>query len=304
VPGAILLTGASGFLGTHLLRALVERGDKVVVARRRSSRIDPIVNASGSIIEWDIATPIGDLLSREAVDIVVHTATAYGRRGESLADVAWANVTMPLLLLEAARAAGARAFINSDTFSAKGETLPEGLEGYVLTKKHFREIALLATREGTLQFTNVVIEHMYGDGDRETKFFPTLIRALLDDVESFALTAGEQTRDFVHVSDVVDAYVVLIDAARRGARAGSVEVGTGKPRMLREVVERIKQEARARTELRFGALPYRKGELMNSSADLEPLRSMGWSPRVGVEEGIRLTIDAARRARGVAGVVR
>jgi nucleoside-diphosphate-sugar epimerase len=294
---AILLTGATGFLGGHLFRALIARDERMVIARRQSSRLDSLGDAAEKCAVWNVEDPIGDLLSRHGVDIVVHTATAYGRGGESLADLAAANVVMPLSLLEAARRAGVRAFVNSDTFSAKAAELPEGLDGYVLTKKHFREIAALVTRDGPTRLTNVIIEHMYGEGDRATKFVPSLLRSLLGGVEEFPLTPGGQLRDFVHVSDVVRAFEAVIDAVRAGRGVPVVEVGTGEARPLREIVETARAIAGSRTALRFGALPYRKGELMESRADLSALRALGWAPRVGLEAGLRRTVAAARAER-------
>lgn len=292
---AILLTGATGFLGGHLLRALVERGEPVVIALRRASSLNSIAEVAAGLPVWNVEEPIGDLLVRHQVDVVIHAATAYGRGGESLAAVATSNVTMPLTLLEAARAAGVTAFINSDTFSAKATDLPDELDGYVLTKKHFRQVAELAARAGPTRLSHIVIEHMYGEGDRPTKFVPSLVRALLEGVESFALTPGGQSRDFVHVSDVASAYLAVVDGVRAGKRIPAVEAGTGQAHTLRQLVELIHRQTDSRTALQFGALPYRKGELMESRANLEPLRALGWSPRISLEEGVQRTVEAAKR---------
>jgi CDP-paratose synthetase len=296
---AVLLTGGTGFVGAALLRALERRGFPVVVLKRSSSdpwRIADLLDGREGVTAYDMdRVSVETVFARHEFEVLVHMATAYGRRGERLSDLVEANVLHPLRLLQAAVENGARMFLNTDTFSAKATALPEGLAGYVLTKKQFRQCGELVAGSQAIRFVNVRIEHAYGPMDGSEKFVPTLIRALLANQEAFDLTPGEQVRDFVYVDDVVEAYMTLL--ARHSSLPGTaitVDVGTGRGQTLESMARMARDLCRSSTELRFGALPYRKGEQMQSVADTGLLRELGWQAAVPLREGLTRTIEAAR----------
>lgn len=286
---SLLLTGATGFLGQRLLRALHARGMNLVLLKRPQSDTSMLSDLRDRVDVYDMdRTPMHEVFDRSRIDVVVHTATCYGRARESLSEVAEVNVRFPVRLMESAIDAGVRLFLNADTFSAQAEALPAGLEAYVLTKRHFRECGeLLASARG-IRFLSLRIEQMYGPGDNAQKFVPSLLRALRANVPSFDLTTGDQRRDFIYVDDVVAAFVALIERADVvPAAVRSVQVGTGESHSIREFAELARDLTGSRTELRFGALPYRHGELMASRADTASLRALGWVPRVSLREGLR-----------------
>jgi nucleoside-diphosphate-sugar epimerase len=295
---AVLLTGGTGFVGAALLRALMARSVPVVLLLRSGSDTWRIADLLGTVSgvrmhALDEAAPEAVFQSCD-VGAVVHVATAYGRNGERLSDLVAANVSYPLRLLQGAADAGVGIFVNTDTFSCKGAVLPEGLAGYVLTKRQFRECAdLLAGRRG-LPLVHLRIEHAYGPGDGRDKFVPGLLRALLAGVPSFDLTPGQQVRDFVHVDDVVAAYLSLLEHGGDVAQGvQTLDVGTGTGHTVEELARLARELCGASTELRFGALPYRPGELMRSVADTRPLRELGWAPHISLQDGLARTIQAA-----------
>jgi CDP-paratose synthetase len=299
VPSAhptVLLTGATGFLGSHLLRGLLERRTAVVILKRSSSDNWRINELLSEVTSYDIDhTPLGDVFASHAIDVVIHAATAYGRKGESVSELLEANVQLPMRLLEHAAASRTSAFFSADSFSTKGAELPEGLEYYTLSKRHFSEYGRCFAKANPIQFTNVQIEHMYGPNDDRTKFVPTAIRALNSNQSVFELTPGEQRRDFVHVDDVVAAFLTLLD--ERTALpypTAHVEVGCGVSHSLADAVQLLHQLCASETRLQFGALPYRKGELMASRADTTMLKELGWSARIPLREGLQQTVAAER----------
>jgi len=296
---AVLLTGGTGFLGSAVLRALQRRGVPVVLLKRSVSdtwRIADLLDGRPGVTVHDVdRTPLEAAFANQAVEAVLHMATAYGRHGELLGDLLEANVLYPVRLLQAAVKNGAKVFLNTDTFSAKVDELPDGLAGYVLTKRHFRQCGELLARAHGIRFVNLRVEHAYGPLDRSDKFVPTLVRALLTNQAEFELTPGEQVRDFIYVDDVVAACVTLLEnhSALPGNPA-TVDVGTGSGRSLESMVRLARELCGSSTELRFGALPYRAGELMHSVADTSVLRGLGWRPAVSLNDGLARTIEAAR----------
>lgn len=296
---AILLTGGTGFLGAAVLRALQRHSIPVVLLKRSSSdtwRMADLLDGRPGVTAYDVdRTPLEAVFANHEIEAVLHMATAYGRRGERLDDLLEANVLYPVRLLQAAIQNGAKAFLSTDTFSTKVGELPDGLAGYVLTKRHFRECGELLAGTHGIRLVNVRIEHAYGPRDGSDKFVPTLIRALLANEAKFDLTPGEQVRDFVYVDDVVEAYLTLL--AKHSELPGNtvtVDVGTGSGRTLGSMVRLARDLCGSSTELRFGALPYRTGEMMRSVADTSVLQGLGWRPAMSLQEGLTRTIEAAR----------
>ena len=72
----------------------------------------------------------------------------------------------------------------------------------------------------------------------------------------------------------------------------TVELGTGEAQLLADIVRQTRQICQSHTELRFGALPYREGEIMHSQADISQMQSLGWSPLVNLSKGLTLTVQA------------
>ena len=287
----ILLTGATGFLGSHLLGGLLNNGFSVVVLKRTWSDTSRIDHLLPEIVAYDIdKTPLRIIFEAHAIEAVLHTATCYGRKGEKVSEIIDANLTLPLAVLELGAEFKIDTFFNTDT------ALPKDLDYYTLSKKHLLEYGCRLAQASDIRFTNVRLEHMYGPGDDSNKFIPFLIRAFLGGKETLDLTAGEQRRDFIYLDDVVAAYLTLLEHRSNLVRPlTTFELGTGEAPLLADVVKMIHSLCESRTELRFGALPYRHGEVMHSQAHVAPLARLGWSPRVSLSEGLTLTVEAEKR---------
>ena len=131
----ILVTGATGYLGSHLVRHLLYAGFQPILLKRSTSDMARIRDLLPELPSYDIDRCSLDQPFREQgpVSTVLHTATLYGRGRETISDLWQANVVFPVQLLEAAARHGTDIFINTDT------TLPKDVNGYELTKHHFAE---------------------------------------------------------------------------------------------------------------------------------------------------------------------
>lgn len=283
---AVLLTGATGFLGSKLAAALAG-AHPVIALKRRAS--DTRRLAGVSLQFHDAEDGLAALLARERIACVVHAATSYGRAGETPAQVEEANAEFPLRLLHGAAAAGVPRFVNVDT------GLPDATSDYSRTKARFRAEGAAAAAAAGMGFLNLRLQHFYGAGDDRSKFTTHVIRSCLDGVPALELTPGEQQRDFLHVDDAVAAILLaLARAPERGA--AEYDVGSGAGVSVRQFAELVKRLTGAATHLAFGARPYRPGEPMRSVADVARLRALGWAPRWTLEEGLRRTIAEERNA--------
>lgn len=289
----ILLSGVTGYLGSHLAEALLANGCEVVALKRQSSSLWRIEHLLPKLALHDVEeVQMSALFTQHGnIDAVIHTATCYGRNGESASQIAEANLAFPLKLLDAAVASGVGLFMNTDT------VLDKMLNPYALSKGQFAEWGRYFSQQKKIRFINLKLEHFYGPVDDKSKFTTHVIHSCLSNVPELKLTLGEQLRDFVHIDDVVSAYLLLL-----GARTTFVdefmefEVGSGAATTIKKFVETVHRLTASTTHLNFGAQPYRTGEAMFSQADTETLRALGWHCRYNIETGLKQVIDLERKA--------
>ena len=155
------------------------------------------------------------------------------------------------------------------------------------------------TKDYKFTFINMKLEHMYGPKDNFSKFIPFLIENMLRNKEEIKLTRGEQERDFIYIDDVVSAYIVILkNISQFNKKFYDIEVGTGISIKIRDVSNLIKKLCNSTTKLKFGALPYRKNEVMKSYANPVFLKKIGWSPLINIKEGLERTISYYKKRMG------
>lgn len=284
----VMVTGATGYLGSYLIKALLKNGHQVIALKRSFSDTTRITDelpriAVYNIDQCDLEQPFKD---HEDLDVVIHAATCYGRKGEKPLDIISANTTFPIKLLEMAASYGTAAFINTDT------ALPRDLNCYSLSKAHFADWGRYYAYSGKIRFVNIRLEHFYGPLDDVSKFSTHVMRSCFKNVPELKLTAGEQERDFIYIDDVISAYLLLISTSIRAAGLyQNYELGSGKAIAIRSFVETVHRLAKSTTRLDFGALSYRDKEVMRSEADIAPLKAMGWSNKTDLITGIKACLQ-------------
>lgn len=291
----ILLTGATGFLGSRLLSELLKAGFDVVALKRSFSdtwRIQADVGHERlKLIDIDVTDP-EVIFKSYAIDTIIHTATQYGRQETPLYTILEANLILPLRLAELGIRHGVKCFINTDSYFNKSNGSYSNLLDYALSKKSL--LTWLHKLSGQIKIINVVLEHIYGPHDSESKFVESLIqRIAIQKVPYIALTHGHQRRDFVYLDDVVAAYLKLVDyGSSHNFAFKTFEVGTGSSSQIRDFALSVKALSNSPTELGFGDIPYRADEIMESVAHIAELREMGWDPQVSMREGIQKILSA------------
>ena len=284
----VLITGSTGFLGSAIARACVSSGFEVLAIRRPNSslaRLDGIVEHIRFFDNTEQG--IDDALScAGGCDSIIHTATSYGRQGESATTLLETNTLFPLSLLQKAETYRIKMFINIDT------ALDSNVNAYALSKRQFSDWGHLLSEARKLRFVNIRLEHLYGPGDDASRFVTSIIRQCLSNAESIALTEGRQMRDFIFIDDAISGIFKLLGSRESLPEGWSeFDLGSGNSVSIKELVERIHKLINSTTHLNFGEVAYRKKEAMESKANIVKLKRLGWGACTSLDEGLIKTIN-------------
>ncbi|MBT8582084.1 NAD(P)-dependent oxidoreductase [Polynucleobacter paneuropaeus] len=285
----ILITGASGFLGSALALRLGELSHQVSLLVRKNTNLHRITDLSPyKIGRCEADREINQFIYDVYPDIVIHTACCYGRSGESISQITDSNFQFGAVILSALKDLKKKI-----TFINTGTVLPRDVSLYALTKIQFEELGdyIANTSNQNIQFINIKLQHMYGPGDDVSKFTSHVINSCKNNVPTLPLTLGEQKRDFIYIDDVVDAYIKIMDRAKTLNESEKIELGSGIASRLRDFVEVAHKLTNSKTELLFGRLPYRENDEMCLVANIERLKNLGWIPKFNIDEGIKKTIE-------------
>jgi len=307
----VLVTGATGFIGSHLTRRLVAEGARVSAFMRATSDRRSLADALDrvSVHEVDIgdADGVSAAMARIRPEVVFHLAAIGMSEPFISPKVAMrVNVHGTLHLLEAAHQLGVRRFVHSGTAYEYGDAArsdplaKEGLDPiniYAASKAAAWAFVRMYARTYGLPAVTMRLFAVYGPGQPPKTLVPSAVCAALEG-RDFPMTPGEQMRDFVFVSDVVEGY--LRAATAPGVEGVSIDLGAGQAWTIGEVVTRLFELAGSQGKPLVGALPYRPGETMKQVADTRAARELlNWQATTSLEDGLRQTVEWYRQSPGV-----
>jgi UDP-glucose 4-epimerase len=295
---SVLITGGAGFIGSHLADTLIARGEQVVVVDDLSRGRRENVPAEAELVVADLATAdLDEILARHAPDVVVHCA-ARASVNHSMNFPLEDYRANQLVTFRVARAGAGRGvrqlvFLSSGgavygrvDHPATEEELPAPANYYGIHKwAAERYVELSGVPTTILRLANVYGPRQCADSEGGA------VAIFLDRLRSGAPVVlyggGEQTRDYVYVSDVVDAILAALDHHLLGI----YNVGSGTEVKLRTILDALSAALDRPANLR--AEPRPPGDVARSCIDASRLIATGvWKPKVSLEEGIRLTTNA------------
>ena len=309
-----LVTGGAGFIGSHQAEELVRRGHTVRVADNLATghRHNLAHLPKVEFLEGDVADMAFAARAVAGMDYVLHQA-AIPSVPKSVKDPATsnrANIDGTLNILLAARDAGVKRLVFAGSSSEYGdsETLPKRedmpsnpLSPYALQKVAGTEYCRMFTR--LYGFETVVIRYFNVFGPRQDPGSPysgvisLFATALIEGRQPVIYGDGEQTRDFTYVSNVVDGVLRACEAPKAAGEAINVACGT---RISLNELLRVMNTV-VGTDLRAIYKETRAGDVKDSQADITKAKTLlGYTPLVGLEDGLRHTLEWCRSQSGAA----
>lgn len=281
----VLVSGATGFIGSHLLeRLLLEKTFKIIILKRSFSNRKRINRFLKKVKVYDIdKCEIALPFQENRIDLVINLATNYGREeGVEPSQIIDTNVVFGLRLIEQASRAKVKYYFNIDS------SLASNINLYAYSKKVFRHLIKVYFADKINVF-NLRLEYVYGENDDLAKFIPFAISKLKNNQE-LNMSKGEQILDFIYVKDCVDAIVYLIkNCGDYHNNFEEFQIGTGGTIQLREFIEMIKKELGSKSIINYGSIPYRKNEQMYSKANISKLGK--WQPKYKVKDSIKFLLN-------------
>lgn len=306
----ILVSGAAGFIGSHLTQALLERGDTVVgldnlndyydPARKRANlaevRADPARAARFTFVKGDIRDRAGlaDLFAQHTFDGIVHLAAMAGVR-TSIDDPHLyfdVNLTGTLNLLNAARDQGTDNFVFASTSSVYGNTeqIP-----FVETDSCDRPLAPYPASKRAAELLGYTYHHLYGQNFTALRFFTVYGPRGRSDMMAYKVldnifyqravplyNDGQMYRDWTYVGDIVAGVVAAVD---RPLGYELINLGRGEPVLLADFVGLIEELTGRQTDLT--PEPMNEADVRYTYADVSKARALlDYAPAVSVEEGV------------------
>ena len=303
----VLVTGGAGFIGSHLCRRLVKEEADLYVMVKYNSVMDNV----RLVGIWDRITPVeADLRNPDSLtalehirpEIIYHLA-AYNHVGDSFSQVSEAvdsNGKGTVNLLEAYGDYERFVYISSSEVYGYQEKVPFRedatpcpLSPYAVGKYLGEVYTRMKWHSANRPVVMLRPFNAYGPYQSPRAVIAELIITCLKGKDMIT-TEGHQTREFNFVGNLVDGFVMAAQCPDAVGRV--MNLGCGQEISIRDLVYKIHALTDSKSQLRIGELPYRSGEIMRMVADnTRATELLGWSPRVGLEDGLKVTVGWYRQ---------
>ena len=288
-----LVTGATGYIGSNLVRHLLSLGWDVHIITRPNSNLEVLDGKLDSItVHQHDGSSRGmvEVLSKAKPQIVFHLASLFlaQHKTEDIEALIASNMLFSTQLVEAMAVTGAKYLVNTATswqHYNNEDYNPVNL--YAATKQAFEAILSYYIEAHEIKVTTLALFDTYGPGDPRPKLISLLWKTAITQ-QPMAMSPGEQMIDLVHISDVLRAYTLAAEVLPQQSEAHThYGVSSGTPMRLIDLVAAFQNATYTKLPISFGGRPYRPREVMLPWINY--LAVPGWRPQVSFEKGIQQT---------------
>lgn len=319
MPRTFLVTGAAGFIGSHLAEALLARGDRVVGLDNLDDYYDPAikrrtlseVSAAGgerfTFAQLDVrdGAALGPLFKAHRFDGIAHLAALAGVRASAEQASRYYDVNLQgtIALLDCVRTHGNPNFVFASTSSAYGSTgrvpfveddaCDRPLAPYPASKRSAELLGHAYHHLFGVNFTALRFFTVYGPRNRPDMMAAMLLESIFEGRQLKIYEQGQMLRDWTFVGDIVAGVVAALD---RPLGYEVVNIGRGQPVMLADFVRTLEQVAGGKAQLTDAPMP--AADVRTTFANIDKARRLlGYTPATSVEEGVRALCDWYRGTR-------
>ncbi len=286
-----LVTGGTGFVGSNLIRRLVDIGWEIHAIVRPDSDLKAL---DGCVDNVSLHTHDGsteglmDIMSVAKPVVVFHLASLFlsEHRSKDVAQLVTSNVLFSTQLLEAMKESGVTGLVNTGTSWQHYENKdysPVNL--YAATKQSFEAILQYYVETASLKAITLKLFDTYGPDDPRPKLFH-LLEKTAQSQSTLSMSPGEQLIDIVYIDDVIDAFLLAADEVLSDSNAGhrKFAVTSGQPIKLKELVKIYSEVTGKKLNIEWGGRQYREREVMSTWSKGEALP--GWQAKINLEDGV------------------
>lgn len=264
----ILVTGATGFVGQHLLPYLEKQGHEVYALVRPSTDGSKVYTNHLYVFEDDIEHLASYLLENH-VDGIIHLASLYiaEHKPEDIKNIVTSNVYLGTAVMEAAVKAGVKWFLNTGTIWQNCNVEPYSdtycpVNLYAASKQAFMDMAKYYTEVSDIRFCTLKLCDTYGANDTRRKIF-ALFEQIAKSGECLKMSPGDQKLDIVHIDNVVRDFEALAEKLDNGEQLREeYVVSSGRQKSLKEIAKQYEIDHQVILNIEWGGRPYRKREVM------------------------------------------
>jgi nucleoside-diphosphate-sugar epimerase len=288
----ILITGSTGFVGRHLIPKLIQQELDILEITRNIQTSNTLF---GDKTKKHLITEDQEAFTKAVVafrpDVVIHLASYLTSADsyQALDTLLQSNIYFFCRLLDALKDAGPALFINTGTFAEyfKGDNCFDPAYLYSATKTASRAFLDYYSKVYNFKQTTVVPYTIYGSKDSQKKIIDIIIDSLSSSTQT-DLSPGEQVLDFIHIDDVTDFYLHLIDNLHQLPHKSNFQLGTGKGHTLKQLAGIIEFVTQKKSNINWGGKSYRPTDVMYAVADISNINS--WHPKIPLSKGIALYV--------------
>jgi nucleoside-diphosphate-sugar epimerase len=299
----ILLTGATGFIGSHLLEKLIQEDYDVIILKRSFSDCWRIKNLLNKVKIYDIDKIKLETIFKENndIDCIVHLSTLYIKNHKDENDTGEmidSNIKFPTILVDLGVKAGVKAFINTGTFfeykntnnliSENSEISPCSF--YASTKVAFTQFLKYYSNVFGLKVFDFKLFTPFGEKDNE-KLIVSMIKSFITG-EKLQCSGGNQMLSFTYIEDIVDAYIQGIKKIEEFTGYEAFNVGYKDAYSIREVASELEKISNNKSSIVWGTVSNLKNEISCSVCDNQKIiNELDWTPNYSLRSGLSNTYN-------------